>query len=180
MARPKHVKFDDCVYWIHNDAGYFAKLPEGYVQAGQILGSGNADEPDKLENGYSSFGDVGAKIYANPDNPYSIFLYEGQQQQFELYVSQELWEEYVMVNGTLYTNTNGVSNEFSEQPWKDGECTYAGDIVACISYEIPTKDFQTNIQNAKDVYVSEDENTVYVVCGQGESMTYVKLEEGGK
>ena len=176
----KHYNFNNCIYWNCSDAGVFATLPEGFVLAGEILGVGSADAPQTLKDSYSSFGEIGAKIYANSSNPYSTFLYDKQEEAFLLFVSQDLRNQHIMINGTLYTNDKGVSNYFSEQPWKSGECTCVGEAGEYVTFELPDQDFQTNMENAKEIYVCADRSVVYVVCEQSDNVTYVKLERAEK
>ena len=176
-ALTPHYKYNDCIYW---SAGLDAvtELPEGFQEAGSIIGAGASDAPDELKNGESSFGKIGHKIYANTTNPYSTFLFDEVKQVYKLYVSQELRYTYVMIGGKLYYNKSGSMNESFDQPWEHGECVYMGTVQEVIEYEIPDKDFQSNMARAENggIYMSETEDVVYVIRkDHGDTNTYVKM-----
>ena len=173
----KHYKYNDCVYWKVWGV-QLIELPDGFQEAGTITAHGGANEVDELENGESSFGEIGHKIYANETNPYSTFLYSEGSKEYELFISQELKYDYVMVGGKLYCNKDYRDNESYDQPWEHGECAYMGTVQEVIEYEIPDKDFQSNMARAENggIYMSETEDVVYVIRKEnGDKKVYVKM-----
>lgn len=169
-ALAKHITTNNNVYWILGDLCEYDELPSGYKFSGITSGSKETGEYSQF---VTSFGNYGAKVYTCAENQDSIFVYNNKTKKYRIFVTQLLRNDWLMVDGNLYVNYSGIENYYNYMPFSTDDFFAVGTINSTIFHQLPSIDFQSNIQNSigGEVFTDQNRSMVYIKTQNN----YVKL-----
>jgi hypothetical protein len=169
MALSPRLRYNDSVFISESGDRYI--LPPGFTLVGEITGTADVNS---LEDFQSHFVKIGSEIYANADKPDAIYIHykNTDADEFQLFVTQKLHDDWLKYDGKLYRNISGVRGWFFELP--EGSAI-VGNVNNVVLDEIPTVDFQSNIRTSENAEVFKNGDSLYVQLHDQFPEYYLKL-----
>lgn len=168
-----HIEYQNNMYWLcpYTEAIQLS-LPSGYQFAGKIL-SAASENSINLNNMQSSFSHIGDKIYIDPVNNQSLFLYTDLFSQkgtnrYLLFVKK--LSKLIFYNGRTFTYSDMLFVKSNEYPWPSN-CSYrkVGSINLIDYTNVPSHNFEVNftinigspiyasLQKAQILYIEQEQ-----------------------
>ena len=159
------VYFNDRIYSPYSNGG-ISKLPEGYVEVGEIISNDNVDFFERKINGTGLDLYIGDKIYQDPEHTEDMYVYTkvfnyGKANRYELYTDKTYCR--VRINGRTYVR-DYEKIHFRTPP---NGYDYAGEVTTNDRNDRYVDGFGQDIDIGAKIYCSPYEhNIVYVYMSQ--------------
>ena len=155
------VYFNDRIYSPYSNGG-ISKLPEGYVEVGEIISNDNIDFFERKINGTGLDLHIGDKLYQDPEHTEDMYVYTdvfnyGKANRYELYTDKTYCR--VRINGRTYVR-DYEKIHFHRPP---NGYDYAGEVTTNDRNDRYVDGFGQDLEIGDKIYCSPYEhNIVYV------------------